>query len=103
MQRFIFNFRSYQVEFNHINVSPCSSSFKTTVSAVSQAGCKEYHFDSVYSEDSGSQPCSEVATQVFGHCSFWRTSQYVTFVFKSVCNSCQNYLMSTVNSSRRQV
>lgn len=68
-------------------------SFKITVSAISQAGCEEHHFDSVYSEDPGSQPRAEVAAQVFGHCSVRRTSQYVIFLFKNVCNSGQNYLI----------
>lgn len=73
-------------------------SFKITVSAISQAGCEEHHFDSVYSEDPGSQPRAEVAAQVFGHCSVRRTSQYVTFLFKKGGNSCQNSL--TLPSSK---
>lgn len=56
-------------------------SCKMTVSVLSQARGKEHHSDTLYSEDSGSQPCAEVAAQILGHCTVWSTAEYVIFFF----------------------
>lgn len=58
-------------------------SCKMTVSVLSQARHKEHHSDTLYSEDSGSQPCAKVAAQIFGHCTVWSTTEYVMFFFYS--------------------
>lgn len=53
------------------------------VSVLSQVGHKEHHSDSLYSEDSGSQPCPKVAAEIFGYRTVWSTAEYVTFFFLS--------------------